>query len=63
MNLDEATAQYWKVMRAYNEQEQCQVVSTEKALIMLNDVLTVTGPHHPLAEKVIKLRERIIIGN
>jgi hypothetical protein len=63
MDLDEATAQYWEVMRAYNEQEQCQVVSTERALDMLNEVLTVTGPHHPLAVKVIKLRQDIITGD
>lgn len=63
MDLNEATAQYWEVMRAYNEQEQCQVVSTERALDILNEVLAVTGPHHPLAVKVIKLRENIIYGD
>ena len=63
MTLDEATAQYWEVMRAYNNQTQCCIVSTERALSMLTNVLATVGPHHPLAAKVNDLRECIIIGN
>ncbi len=62
MDLDEATAQYWEVIRAYNARGRCRDISTEEALIMLSEVLAVTGPHHPLAAKVLKLREDIIHG-
>ena len=63
MTLDEATAQYWDVMRAYNRRLPRKPVSTERALKMLNAVLEVTGPHHPLAVKVNELRDKIIIGD
>lgn len=65
MNLDEATAQYWEVRRSYNGRNPSrrQPMSTERALNMLNEILTITGPHHPLAKHVINLRESIIIGD
>ncbi len=65
MNLDEATAQFWEVKRAYNGRNpsRCQPMSTERALKILNKVLKVTGPHHPLTQRVIDLRDSIIIGD
>ncbi|KKM77096.1 hypothetical protein LCGC14_1373540 [marine sediment metagenome] len=66
MDLDEATTAYWEVKQAYNGREpnrRGSTMSTEKALGILNDVLAVTGPHHPLAQKVIDLRTNIITGD
>jgi hypothetical protein len=61
MDLDEATAQYWDVKRAYNGRDENMTI--ERALDMLQEVLTVTGPQHPLAEQVIKLQTAIIHGD
>ncbi len=65
MTLDEATTQFWEVKRAYNGRSpsKSQPMSTERALKILNSVLAVTGPQHPLAQKVIDLRQNIIIGD
>ncbi len=61
MDLDEATAQYWKVRRAHNGHDR--TMTTEQALNMLQEVLAVTGPQHPLATQVLQLQSSIITGN
>jgi len=61
MTLDQATAQYWEVKRAYHGQGPN--MNVEQALEKLQVVLTVTGPQHPLATQVIQLQSSIITGN
>ncbi len=61
MNLDEATVQYWEVKRAYHGRNKG--MTTERALNLLKEVLTVIGPHHPLAGKVNELQTAIIHGD
>ncbi len=61
MNLDQATAQYWEVKRAYHGQGPS--MNVEQALGKLHEVLTVTGPKHPLAAQVTQLRTSIITGD
>ena len=61
MDLDQATTQYWEVKRAYNGQGSN--MNVERALKMLQEVLAVTGPQHPLAVQVTQLQTSIITGD
>ncbi len=61
MDIDEATAIYWEVKRAYYG--RTRTMTTEQALNHLREVLETTGPHHPLASQAFDLQQSIITGN
>ncbi|KKM06864.1 hypothetical protein LCGC14_1739730 [marine sediment metagenome] len=61
MNIDEATAKYWEVKRAYYG--RTRTMTTEQALNDLRHVLETTGPHHPLANQAFDLQQCIITGS
>ncbi len=61
MYIDEATAKYWEVKRAYYG--RTRTMTTERALDTLREILETTGPHHPLSTLAFALQQAIITGN
>lgn len=63
ISLEERTQGYWWISQLRNHTDLPEeLVTVELALTLLNGILEVTPPAHPLRRRTLDLQDDIIIG-